>query len=202
MKPAPPLSNTEIAAAKAKGKQQQQQEEEDDGIFDLAGLGGGSGSSGGIKDPGFGLAANASDKQYFAVVDYRPWLANADWEAIKMMYMYYAINKWENSKPGYITEIRDYLEDKGMPGKLPVTTMVTSNCVGRPLILAPGNEATSKVTWWNATKKRGSSFLRPNPSVRLPSKNGPPKAWHSRSATPMPSPAKPTATASDSLKPV
>jgi hypothetical protein len=119
MKPAPPLSNTEIAAAKAKGKQQQQQEEEDDGIFDLAGLGGGSGSSGGIKDPGFGLAGNASDKQYFAVVDYRPWLANADWEAIKMMYMYYAINKWENSKPGYITEIRDYLKGKGMPGKLP-----------------------------------------------------------------------------------
>ena len=79
----------------------------------------GSGSGGGIKNQGFGLAGVAADKQYFAVVDYRPWLANADWEAIKMMYMYYAINKWENSKPGYVTEIRDYLNSKGKPGKLP-----------------------------------------------------------------------------------
>lgn len=121
MKPAPPLSNAEIAAAKAKGKQfqQQQAEEEDDSILDLAGLGGNGGNGGGIQNPGLGLAAFSADKQYFAVVDYRPWLANADWEAIKMMYMYYAIDKWENSKPGYITEIRDCLKNKGMPGKLP-----------------------------------------------------------------------------------
>jgi hypothetical protein len=119
MKPAPPLSNAEINAAKAQG-QQQGQADDDISIFDFANPnGGGKGGGIGNQQAGLGLAAFPPDKQYFAVVDYRPWLANAEWECIKMLYMQWAVHAWEKSKPSYVTEARNYLESKGKPGKLP-----------------------------------------------------------------------------------
>lgn len=119
LKPAPPLSAAEINAALAKGNQPPA-DDDDHSILDLAGVGGGN-SGGGIGNsmPNLGLAGFSSDKQYFAVVDYRPWLANADWEFIKMMIMYYAVKKYENNQPGKVPVVRNYLQAKGMPGTLP-----------------------------------------------------------------------------------
>lgn len=124
MKPAPPLSNAEIQSAIAQGKQfQENQEEDDDGLLDIALAGGGnSGKPGNALNPGLGLAGIASDKQYFAIVDYRPWLANADWEFIKMMANYFAAEKWEGSHPEWLPEVYNFLEAKGKPGKLPAGT--------------------------------------------------------------------------------
>ncbi len=119
VKPAPPLSNAEINTAKAQGQQAQQNDDDDGSILDLAGLGGGSGGAGISLNQGLGLAGIAQDKQYFAVVDYRPWLANADWEFIKMIANFYAAQVWENSHPEYLPEVRDCLEGKGRPGKMP-----------------------------------------------------------------------------------
>lgn len=126
MKPMPPLSNAEINSAIAQGNQANESDDDNGSILDFSMGGGNTGGGIGQQMPGLGLAGVSADKQYFAVMDYRPWLANADWEFIKMMIMYYAVKKYEDSHPGKIPVVRDYIQAKPMPGTLPKGTYTLS----------------------------------------------------------------------------
>lgn len=78
MRPSPPLSTAEINSAIAKGKQAGL-DAADVNIFDLK-------SNVNVAPPlnlNLNLNGISPDKSFFAIVDYRPWLANQDWEFCK-----------------------------------------------------------------------------------------------------------------------
>ena len=119
MRPMSPLSTAEIKSAISKGKAAGL---EDDAatIFDFKGNGGGQ-QNGQNLLLNLNLNGIAVDKQYFALVDYRSWLAASDWEFTKD-YMIGVALKHHNQDPenSNVVKLVSYLSGisgAGLPPK-------------------------------------------------------------------------------------